>query len=203
MTRNGRIYRSGSPDKLTVEQWFRISDLGITSLVDLRNTDEIQDPGTRPDEVSSLSRPLEDQRDHEFMDVWGEQLGSPAYYGEILARWPNLVASAFIAIAEAPTGAVLIHCGAGRDRTGMITAMLLILVGASREQVLNDYESAVREFNQRLLVGDLRAQSRTDTELDAHVAAARDELSAFLDALNVESFLLDAGVSRSQLSDRA
>jgi protein-tyrosine phosphatase len=200
VTGSGRVYRSGSPDELTATEWSAITDLGITTLVDLRNPDEIHFARWRPHGIASLNHPVEDQSDADFMAVWGERLGSPIYYAEVLGRWPELLAGAFSAIADAPPGGLLLHCAAGRDRTGMIVALLLTLVGVDRGAILDDYERAVRAYNVRLQRGDLRERARSDAELDAEVANSRRELSEFLDSVDVESYLLGAGVTPSQLA---
>jgi protein-tyrosine phosphatase len=50
----------------------------------------------------------------------------------------NMVA-ALTAIAEAPPGGVVVHCHAGRDRTGVVVALALHLAGASTESIAADY----------------------------------------------------------------
>ncbi len=49
------------------------------------------------------------------------------------------VGAAVRAFTEAPPGAVVVHCAAGKDRTGMLVAVLLELAGVPREAVLADY----------------------------------------------------------------
>lgn len=50
-------------------------------------------------------------------------------------------------IANAPRGA-LFHCAAGKDRTGVVSAVLLMLAGAGREEIVEDY-LLTKEYNQR------------------------------------------------------
>lgn len=50
----------------------------------------------------------------------------------------NMVA-ALASIAEAPPGGVVVHCHAGRDRTGVVVALALHLAGASTESIAADY----------------------------------------------------------------
>jgi len=49
------------------------------------------------------------------------------------------LAAALAAIAEAPPGAVVLHCHAGRDRTGLVVALVLRLAGASVDSIAADY----------------------------------------------------------------
>jgi protein-tyrosine phosphatase len=145
-TRFGRLYRSMGPDRMGAAGWADVVATGIGGIVDLRNDDEVEHAPGRPATLTIIRRPIEDQSDTEFMSAWGDRLGSPAYYPEILRRWPGLVSAAIASIADAP-GPVLFHCGAGRDRTGMIAALICTLVGVDRSAILDDYEDGVRAFN--------------------------------------------------------
>jgi protein-tyrosine phosphatase len=187
-----------SPDDLGAEGWADVVISGVRTVVDLRNDYEVSGGVERPIHLAVVRRPVEDQADEEFMELWGERLGSPAYYPEIVRRWPDLIVAAIAAIADAPTG-VLFHCGAGRDRTGMITAILLDLVGVDRAAILDDYELAVRDYNEWLTTNRRRELPLGASQLDGQVGSSRDELSQFLESMDVEGFLLDAGVTRAQV----
>lgn len=173
---------------------------GVRTLVDLRNDDEVYAVGVRPSSITVLRHPIEDQGDPDFMAEWGERLSSPDYYPEALRRWPDLFASTFAAIADAADGAVLVHCGAGRDRTGLITAMLLTLAGVERDAILDDYESGVRQTRDFLLTMERPFEPiREPKQFEAELAANRLALDRMLDALDVEAYLLGAGVTGVQL----
>lgn len=49
------------------------------------------------------------------------------------------VAAAVAAIADAAPGGVLVHCHAGKDRTGIVTALVLSLLGVDEEVIADDY----------------------------------------------------------------
>jgi len=53
--------------------------------------------------------------------------------------FPDRIARAISAIANAPEGGVLVHCYAGKDRTGIVVALLLALVGVPKETIVDDY----------------------------------------------------------------
>ena len=197
--RHGRLFRSANPDGLTASGWQQLHDAGIRTIVDLRNDDELVD-SVRPSELRVERRPVEDQGDPEFMDVWGDRLGSPEYYLETTRRWPELIAAAVSAVTDAPDGGVLIHCMAGRDRTGMITAIVLELVGADRDTIFADYALSAREINAWWRVHGGPKGSRTDDELAGDLTDARVSLDAFLDELSAADYLLAAGVTPDQLS---
>ncbi|MCW2528185.1 MAG: protein tyrosine/serine phosphatase [Pseudonocardiales bacterium] len=65
---------------------------------------------------------------------------------------PDAVVSALRAIAD-PDGATVVHCAAGKDRTGLIIALALTLVGVQREAIVADYgltELRIAEIRQLL-----------------------------------------------------
>ena len=198
-TRPGRLFRSANPDELTAEGWRQLHDAGIRTIIDLRNDHELA-PTVRPQDIRVERRPVEDQGDPDFMAVWGERLGSPEYYLETTRRWPGLIAAAVSAVADAPDGGILIHCMAGRDRTGMITAILLELVGADRETIFADYAMSARAINDWWRIHGGPKGSRTDDELDGDMREAKVSLGEFLDNLSVPDYLVEAGVTPEQLS---
>lgn len=56
-----------------------------------------------------------------------------------LARWPEAYARAVGAIGAAGEGAVAVQCAAGRDRTGVVCALLLDAAGVERTAIADDY----------------------------------------------------------------
>jgi protein-tyrosine phosphatase len=130
-TRWGRLVRSDAVDPDSPA----LADYGVRTVIDLRNDDE-REPGTE-----SLHIPLDATEDREFWDVWenGWQFGTPRYYGPHLERHPERSAAVIRAIATAPPGGVVYHCGGGRDRAGQITMLVLLVAGVEPEAIADDY----------------------------------------------------------------
>lgn len=61
------------------------------------------------------------------------------FYRHILERTAASFVLVLETIADAPSGGVLYHCTAGKDRTGLVTALLLSLLGASDDDIADDY----------------------------------------------------------------
>jgi protein-tyrosine phosphatase len=179
-TRRGRIVRSDRPDDLDEPGWSRLADAGITSIVDLRGARESARAGAR---LPAAARPIEDEDDVAFVERWDFDLSRPHYYADAVATWPALIVAALDAIAEAPAdGAVLVHCAAGRDRTGMIAALVLDAAGVPREHVHEDYAAGVRGFNAMLPLPAVPHEiRRDDAELSALLEERRGVLDDFLD----------------------
>ena len=193
-TRYGVLFRSGRPDGVDAEGWARLVAGGIGTVIDLRNADEIAPLPRRPAGVMVVHRPIEDQSDEVFMAQWGQQLNSPRYYLTVLEKWPELVAGALMAIADAdPSSATLIHCAAGRDRTGMMSAIILSGAGASRDAVLADYELGMRGFRREAVtLGILRETGVSDEEFEAAVVRHSGYLADFLGSADIQG-MLEAG----------
>ena len=60
-------------------------------------------------------------------------------YTRILRTYAANFALALAAIADAPDGVVVFHCAVGKDRTGLVAALILRLAGAPIEEVARDY----------------------------------------------------------------
>lgn len=158
---------------------------GIRRIVDLRNPDEVRSPPGRPDGIEVVRAPLEDPADPDYTALWNRNWAHPDFYAWGIRRWPELWDAAFGAIADAPQGGVLIHCAGGRDRTGMLSAILLELAGVDRAAVLAGYADGMHGTNEML-----RRQGRPEheagiavEELDGIVATYSAALDSMLDDL--------------------
>jgi protein-tyrosine phosphatase len=133
----GRLLRSESPHTLTDAGLRAILDLGIGAVIDLRTASERE---KRPSPlveagVRSVHAPIFTD-DDEYPDHL-------ATAGEVYCWWLRErrtgVAAAMQAIADAPSAPILVHCHAGKDRTGVVIAMVLRLAGVSIGDVADDY----------------------------------------------------------------
>lgn len=90
-----------------------------------------------------MTRPLEDfATDPGFWLRWRDSglWATALYFPAFLDRFPDRVAAAVAAVAAAPPGAVVVHCGVGRDRTQLVTLVLLALAGVLPEEIVADHE---------------------------------------------------------------
>lgn len=203
----GSFYRTGRLECLTDLGWRQMYDAGVRTIVDLRNEgervrrdiDPVIDQDALP-AVSVVSCPTEDHTDPAFMEICGPYLDSPEYYWENLRRWPEKFAAVFRAMADAGDGAVVVHCAGGRDRTGLVTMMLLMLAGVEHNEIATDYELSVRAVNDHFkTVAQPKEPPRSETELRAALAPRTKALRELMERFDVERYLLDAGLSSAQL----
>ena len=135
-TRPGRVFRSAAPEWMTAQGWEDARAAGLDTVVDLRNAVERgrtpEHPVLAPDTLTGITvvhAPTEDPEDEGFLAECGPWLDHPRSWAPNLRFFPDEVAHAMTAVAEAE-GAVLVHCAGGRDRTGMVSSMLRELLVA-------------------------------------------------------------------------
>lgn len=135
-----------------------VEDLGLRTVVDLRSTREVEAEGPGPlravDRVEHVHLSMLPERG-EMTDAAADALftrreqalarypGDPmcALYLGYLEDRPENVVGALRTITAAP-GAALVHCAAGKDRTGVVVALSLTVAGVHREAVVADYAAS-------------------------------------------------------------
>ena len=141
MTRYGVCYRSNLPEHLNAEEVQWLLDHNVTTIIDLRNEGELQ---RRP----NCLKGKEGFSCHNYSMYEEGSIttdGSPKSrrsVGEFyLAMVESTTAPEAVlrTVLEAP-GACLFHCSAGKDRTGIISALLLLLAGAADADIVADYQ---------------------------------------------------------------
>lgn len=166
----GRLYRSAHHARATEADLARLADLGVATVVDLRRPGERRhQPSRRPAGAACVVV----ESDH---DDGGEaphitflktadltEASGRAFMGEAYRRLPfepphlDLFARYFRALADAD-GPVLIHCAAGKDRTGLLAALTHHLLGVSRDDMVEDYLLTNRAVNLEARAPDIARQ---------------------------------------------
>lgn len=132
----GRTFRSDVPANLSASDVETLERLGITTHIDLRTAEEVE---RRPSAVASR----EGFRYHHVdlcacMQMMPESEEGVAVSYLEMTQQAEPMARIFRIIAKAE-GGLLFHCAAGKDRTGVVAAILLLLAGAERADLLADY----------------------------------------------------------------
>jgi protein-tyrosine phosphatase len=207
-TRWGTVVRSDSPAALTDTGRAALADYGVRAIVDLR----------LPAELADDPNPFAEPGDHGIaytnVSIIDPAAGFPPdtvtlaeNYLWSLERFSGLIAQAVEAVARAPEGAVLIHCAAGKDRTGLISALLLGLAGVPAETIAADYAMTAELLwpREQAWLAGLPPEERAErAAMMARYAPTAEVMLAVLAGLTerfggVEPYLLAAGVERDDL----
>ncbi|MGM9473898.1 tyrosine-protein phosphatase [Pseudarthrobacter sp. YS3] len=205
----GGVFRMGRREWLTETGWRNAYDDGVRTVVDLRNPHEARRRDTDPSVAGSawsgvriVSAPTEEPDDPRLSAVCGPYLNDPAHYLHNVRLYPEKFVDLFRAIASAPA-AVVIHCAAGRDRSGMVAAMLQDLAGDSDRLIADGYTKAARGINERYRThGPPHARERymEDDELDPLLERRGRAVVEFARGLDTRSFLLEHGLGAADLA---
>jgi protein tyrosine/serine phosphatase len=200
--RRGTIVRGDKASRLTAAGWSALQAHGVRTIVSLLDeTEREPDVAARPSGLTTVELPLEDRTDAAFWQRWRQLSGTPLYYRAFLEQWPERFGAVFAAIAEADPGGVLVHCAAGRDRTGLVMLLLLSLLGVAPETIADDYELSADRL--RVRSANLGREDE-DVSAQQHLRRAnttgRAVILATLLALDAAAYLRAAGLKSAQLS---
>ncbi|MDN3497510.1 tyrosine-protein phosphatase [Planococcus sp. APC 4015] len=194
LTPAGVFIRAEVLDLLNDSGWAALRDHGVRTVIDLRRPDEAA--GASPDDMLLVRVDLDgDERDFWAPFEADGRWGTPLYYVAHLEELPHRLAHVLQAIASAPEGTVLFHCGAGWDRTGLVAAVLLKAVGVTEDAAVEDY---LASFANADAMTALHGRSfDVDKRLGVLAAFGHTPDSAFRDMyrrLDVSEWLRHAGV---------
>lgn len=144
-TRRGALVRMDNPGNLTEAGVRAMLDYGVGTVIDLRYPAEVAryphlaaTLDSARDRVAIHHIPLLDEGNQTEEDILFAR-SRDEWHAYVLDRRSEAIAAVLQAIARATPGAVVVHCTAGKDRTGIVSALLLDLLGVAREEILEDY----------------------------------------------------------------
>jgi protein tyrosine/serine phosphatase len=200
----GRLLRSENLQELSAADISRLVDeIGLTTVVDLRSTNEVAVEGPAPLDALPGVRRAHHPLLLEFLDVsdtakaalltemaeadrerYPDDFMCGHYLGYLENR-PEEVAGALRSIATAP-GAAIVHCAAGKDRTGVIVALALTLAGVEPELIVDDYmatDERLEAIVERLARSKMYSDGVGSRPVRAHAPRA-ETMKAFLEQLD-------------------
>lgn len=149
--RTNTLYRSADQSRASDLDLARLDSLGISLLVDLRRKSERDaEPSRRwsnfdakivsNDSVTTLKEPFAELKSIKSIDGTFFEKNSFSFYSEeaLTEAYSSIFARFFRALAD-NSGAVLVHCAAGKDRTGVLCALVQRLVGVHLDDTMADY----------------------------------------------------------------
>ncbi len=204
--RRQRLYRSDSLHRLDEVDRAAFTALGIRTVIDLRRPYEVARDGRVPAFDSLVYQHIHPEHRQWEEVPYDERLGVARYladrYLDLTETGAAGIATAVGVITEAETAPLVVHCVAGKDRTGIVCALTLSLLGVDDADIAADYAlsaASAERFN-----AWFREQLSITTSVHPpFLASPAETMLLFLAELrqrhgSVEGYLLDAGLTRDQ-----
>ena len=200
----GMVYRAGRLDRLTASDLGDLAALGIRTVFDLRREDEREQA---PDPVPSVHLCLMSKVQAKSPLPHAELLVEHDHgvrfmrelYSGLLAHAAAEIGTLFTMLAEPDAMPAVFHCAVGKDRTGLVAALLLTWLGVDREVVLDDFELSddlVGQGQRDELVRRMADRGIGPEAAAGILGASRESMAAALDELDtryggIERYLRD------------
>jgi protein tyrosine/serine phosphatase len=221
----GRLLRSENLQELSHADVDKlVGEIGVTTIVDLRTTTEVEIEGPGPlDAVPRVTH-----KHHPVLPELGSRTDAVAeallvkkvaldksrfpddimcgHYLGYLEERPEEVTGALRSIATAD-GAAIVHCAAGKDRTGVVVALALLAADVEPEAIVADYMATSDRID--AIIGRLRRSKTYADDVTSRPVAAHlpreATMKAFLEQLHVrygglEQWLADNGFADGELA---
>lgn len=139
ITQFGRFVRGGTVARPTDGDIEKLKELGVATVIDLRGEFETKN---QPNDMERLTDNVTYLSLYEFNVAEARNSLSPLsrVYIHIAENYKESILAALKAIAAAPDGTILYHCFLGKDRTGILSMLLLSIAGVCEDDIVADYQ---------------------------------------------------------------
>ena len=201
----GFVLRSDDLATITDDAANALMAQGVRSVIDLRSRDEVCITGRGPlmnhavsyHHVPFMTSIKDATNTSDAAAAIASAAGAPrsladmpsmhSMYVSLFETIPATIVSALAILAHSP-GATAFHCAAGKDRTGVLAASLLLALGADDTTIIEDYRATYRNLEHIML--------RTRDYMGRVMALAGFDL----DALDAEAFDVEAQRARDEMA---
>lgn len=166
VVKRGKVFRSDNLGRLDAADKEVFMPLGIRTVIDLRRATEVETMGRVPEWTGAAW--LHNHLEHDLWDhsTYNAQIGVARWladrYRDLLESGAADIARVITLLSDADSGPTVVHCVAGKDRTGLISALTLSLLEVDDMEIAADY--ALTEVSEPAYQAWLR---RTDPEAAA------------------------------------
>ncbi len=202
---HGRLYRSDSLHRLTEAEGEHLAALGIRTVLDLRRPAEIERDGRIPDLPGLAYFNLHPAHREWHSGGYDESAGPHRFladrYLDMAEEGIEGFGAALRLISDADRAPLVMHCFAGKDRTGVLAALTLALLGVPQADIMADY--AASEAAQAPIAAVIRREATGEpvpVPPDHFLACPPEAMGLFLTELSarfgsVHGYARAAGVS--------
>ncbi|WP_328339260.1 tyrosine-protein phosphatase [Micromonospora sp. NBC_00421] len=204
----GRLYRSDSPHRIDGNDREAFTALGIRTVIDLRRPDEVARDGRVPDVDGLAYRHIHPEHADWALRMYEPDSSLARYladrYVDLADTGTAGLAEAVGLIADSANAPVLVHCVAGKDRTGIVCALTLSVLGVDDDRIAEDYALST-EASQRFSAWLAEAMPDAQKPPAPFLGSPAEAMSLFLTELrrrhgSIEDYLRHAGVTDAQLA---
>ena len=207
--RSGKLFRSDGLASLGDEGRKTLRELGVGIVIDLRDDFEVE---ALPDDLAGLDVDLVRLPVFEGSAASQQTVGITleALYERILTTHTDALIAALRRLAHSGDEAVLVHCTAGKDRTGIVVALALLAVGVDRQTVVADYAESEANLSGAWLDAMLALIESHDVEITPSLrvllgGSPPEALNGAIDLIvkehgTVRQYLLDSGLGELDLA---
>lgn len=184
------LFRADDLSGLTRPDRAIVRTLGIATVIDLRSRAEVERERFPVEDipvafhhvplVAALPAFEEFRRGPDFFT---------AHYLDIAHQAGDQIARALAIVAEPAAQPVIVHCAAGKDRTGVLVAVILALLGVADDVIAEDYAlsaTAMDTLVSRILERMPEQREAILSVADVMFSAAPEAITALLEALRRE-----------------
>ena len=213
VTRSHRYIRCDGMHRLTDEDQNKLTDYGLKTIIDLRTTEEVnQEPNVFAN--STLVKYIRiNIIGDAALTAYDQQVKTGVSYKRIEAAYTSwlenrkpMILKALSILSDSGNGMTLYHCSAGKDRTGIITALLLGIVGVRDDIIIEVYSLTAEFLFQRFLNGDAPVAEKEINSVQEYEAeyCPREGMRGTLQHLNlqyggIEQYVRSIGLTDDQI----
>ncbi|HEY6531715.1 MAG TPA: tyrosine-protein phosphatase [Acidimicrobiales bacterium] len=187
------LYRAAALHRLPDDELDQLAVMGVRSVLDLRTSSEVDHGRIQADHLGIVHLHLP------FLpDIWNRDELDPdaepdqvlgALYVQMLSVGAPAIAEALRTLADPANVPAVFHCTAGKDRTGVLAALVLALLGVDEDTIVGDYEltsGAMRELAERIRRNNPELLSAMSDQPPAYLMSPPGAMRVFLDHVRVE-----------------
>jgi len=210
--KKGIYFRTGRQDRMSEKDLAELKNLKISTQIDLRKPEEILDQGKGPLKnmgADYINIPIiPDGGSDQLSRLVGDTGISGKRYLGYLEFGPESWLKIFEILANKDSLPLVLHCTAGKDRTGVSTAFLLSVLGVDRDLIEADYKLTNLDTERQADFIENSGGFPEGVDREAMILAAgvpEDAMKVFLDGVesrwgSVLGYLEEIGITKNQMN---